>query len=254
MSQRKGFTLIELLVVIAIIALLLSIVMPSLKRAKESAMRIVCMNNLSQIALAWYLYAEDNDGQLCSPPNLAQPDPLYEWIRIPVYPLNTEEEYRLAMTDGVLWPYTNDEGVYRCPTGEKEELITYSIFPSMGWKSRDQYSSLENYGTPYLKLNEIVSPTNRFVFTDEGRLTPDFYLVYYARDAWCDQPLQRHNEGQTFVFADGHAEHWKWIDPRTKEMSRLDWDTYFATWLGVPCPDNIDLDKMRMATWGKIPN
>ncbi len=57
-----GFTLIELLVVISIIALLLSILMPSLSRAREHARRAVCQGNLRQITLAALLWAEDNDG------------------------------------------------------------------------------------------------------------------------------------------------------------------------------------------------
>lgn len=254
MRKKTGFTLIELLVVIAIIAMLLSILLPSLRRAKEACQRIACLNNLKQISLSWYLYAEDNESVLCSPPNLMDPDPLYAWHKPPTWPLTTEALYLQAINDGVIWPYNENEGIYRCPTGDKGELITTSIFPSMGWKSRDKYASLVNYGTPYQKLSEIKQPSSRFNYTDEGRLTIDFYLVYYAREAWCDQPLERHNEGQTFVFADMHSEHWKWIDERTKEMSRLTWEEYAATWLGVDCPDNPDLVKMRLATWGEIPN
>ena len=67
MEKRKstrGFTLIELLVVIAIIALLLSIIMPSLKRAKELAQRISCSSNLKQLTIAWRMYADDYDGKV----------------------------------------------------------------------------------------------------------------------------------------------------------------------------------------------
>ncbi len=61
--RRNGFTLIELLVVIAIIALLLSIMMPALGKAKEKAETSICAAHLKQFGLAWYFYAEDNDGK-----------------------------------------------------------------------------------------------------------------------------------------------------------------------------------------------
>lgn len=59
--NKKGFTLIELLVVIAIIALLLSIVMPALGRAKIFAQKIICSNNLKQQSLGTILYSNSND-------------------------------------------------------------------------------------------------------------------------------------------------------------------------------------------------
>lgn len=61
MRKQNGFTLIELLVVISIIALLMSILMPALDKAKDQARRVFCLNNLHQIGLAMIMYADDND-------------------------------------------------------------------------------------------------------------------------------------------------------------------------------------------------
>jgi prepilin-type N-terminal cleavage/methylation domain-containing protein len=62
MSKRKGFTLVELLVVIAIIALLMSILLPSLTRAKMQAKEAICMSNLRQWGTIFSMYTNDNDG------------------------------------------------------------------------------------------------------------------------------------------------------------------------------------------------
>ena len=61
MRYRKAFTLIELLVVIAIIALLLSIIIPSLNLAKQKTKNIMCQNNLRQYGLCAEMYLEEND-------------------------------------------------------------------------------------------------------------------------------------------------------------------------------------------------
>ena len=62
--RARGFTLIELLVVIAIIAILASLLLPSLAKAKEQGRRARCISNLHQIHLATSMYADDNEGSI----------------------------------------------------------------------------------------------------------------------------------------------------------------------------------------------
>ena len=64
MKKQTGFTLIELLVVIAIIALLMGILLPSLRKAKQQAKMVSCGSNMRQLILGLVAYAEDNDSRL----------------------------------------------------------------------------------------------------------------------------------------------------------------------------------------------
>jgi len=62
-KRRIGFTLIELLVVVAVIAILLAILLPALRKARTLTKRIACQSNLKQIAVAWNMYLDDNEGR-----------------------------------------------------------------------------------------------------------------------------------------------------------------------------------------------
>jgi len=78
-----AFTLIEPLVVLAIIAILASLLLPTLSRAKAKAQAIVCLNNLQQLTLGWKMYTEDNNDVLVpnNPPRMwdSRGKPLPSW-------------------------------------------------------------------------------------------------------------------------------------------------------------------------------
>lgn len=108
---HRGFTLMELLVVIAIIALLMSILMPSLQRVKKIATRTVCASNLRQIAVACNAYAAANNDKLYSLENV-----IAAWI---IVHLGAEEAGYDEDVDlfKALNPYLGDENmdVWSCP-------------------------------------------------------------------------------------------------------------------------------------------
>src|SRR5688572_14076213 len=65
--RKHGFTLVELLVVIGIIAVLIAILLPALRKARQAAVTAACLSNLRQIGMAFHIYANDSKGWLPSP-------------------------------------------------------------------------------------------------------------------------------------------------------------------------------------------
>lgn len=253
--NKKAFTLIELLVVIGIIAVLLAISLSSLRHAKDCARRVVCLSNQRQLTLAWILYAGDNDNSLCSPcPDWYGDDQECSWVfwnNSWSWPKDwTTTQWEESMEKGALWEYNGKgKGIYQCPSGLKNEFITYAGFGSMGWK---ETLNRPIDGETYQKITKIPMPGKRAVFIDEGMLTPQFFGVYYNKEAWFDQPPGRHLLGTTMSFADAHAEYWEWQDFRTREICQMDFDEYLVTWYNVLCLNNEDIFKMRIAAWGNL--
>lgn len=256
---RRAFTLIELLVVIAIIAVLMAILMPSLNRAREQGRRAVCLSNVKQLALAWTMYADENDGNLVNgaagfsdtTSDWGKHENERAWIEVSNFNALWDEQIE-QIRNGALYPYLKNENVYSCPTGKRGEAITYSIAFSMNAVNHSWSQGIK--GAHCKNRNEIrPNPASRFVFIDEGSMSSDAFAVYIHQEVWFDSPPIRHGNGTNLSFADGHAEYWKWKGRETVAHGKQDEEFNRTTALTPETDAGFDdLYRMQKACWGKL--
>jgi len=287
--SRKGFTLIELLVVIAIIAILMGILMPALNRAREQGRRAVCQGNLKTLSLGWLMYADENGDKIVNgaggfhytkgggmtnngtDPGIVERAWVGKgWQDDYANPNQAnmavnEATQKLAIRQGALWSTVNNEACYKCPTGRRNECVTYSIVDAMNGLYRTGTATGGNHltavGTRIGKTvlwikrrTEIVSPpaAERMVFIDEGAMTPDSFAVNYMPGPWWDNPVVRHGDGTTVSWADGHSSHLKWSAPETIQFGRDNVNYYGGGNFNPQTEEGKEeLFQFRKMVWGK---
>jgi prepilin-type N-terminal cleavage/methylation domain-containing protein len=243
-ASHPGFTLIELLVVIAIIAVLASLLLPALSRAKAKAQGVACLSNLKQLQLGWIMYVEDNNDWLVpnNPPGYG-PD-TNSWALGDIRygnPDGTNIGYLIGDRKGSLGPYVKAHGIFRCPADRSVTKLpggnsyprvrSYSMNVFMGTKSRAGSGvpgAADDVWTIFMKrsdLNTRVRP-EFFVFMDvheDFMHTCTFDLsndVGVYGELWGHLPTARHAGIATLSFVDGHAEIHRWKDAVTLQPVR----------------------------------
>ena len=245
---KKGFTLIELLVVIAIIALLLSILMPALGIATELAGAVVCAAREKQILLAWTVYSQDNDGNLCTPRtfNYDPPNNNFDWVVFnpdsdPAYSLSgfTAEQEIEGIVRGTLYDYYEDTKLVHCPTDKRYASApafpgfsvdggyrTYSFVHHANGEFNPAYITagwMNSESELFNKLDQLRNPSSKFVLIEENDsrgMNRGSWVMKITDDPGFVDPFGVfHNMRSILGFGDGHVERIAWKDQRTEQFS-----------------------------------
>src|SRR5215471_8004401 len=262
----RGFTLIELLVVIAIIAILASMLLPALSRAKSKAQGIQCLNNGRQVSMAWRMYTDDHSDRLLYASGNAttygnDPD---TWMTggLDFNPNNRSNwDINADITKSPMWPYCGkNAAIFKCPADKsyvtvnnenrpRVRSISMNLF--LGGFHGDPPSDATSY-IIYRTYTQLANPgpTKVFVFIDEredainwGNFETDmagFQPVAPSKYALYDMPASYHGNAGGLSFADGHSEIHKWRDPRTMPPVKYEGLTFDGS-TAIPSPRNVDV-------------
>jgi len=222
-------------VVIGIIAVLASLVLPALAKAKSRGYAISCLSNMRQLTLAWMMYSGDYEDRL--PYNLGgaadrtsfAAKTNINWVNnILSWEVDADNTNATLITEASLGSYTaKNPRIYKCPSdralsaeqraaGFQERTRSYSMNAMVGNAGPlIQYGSV-NVNNPnyrqFFNLGSIPNPARIFVFIEEhpDSINDGYFLNVPGYYEWIDLPASYHNNGCNLSYADGHVEYHKW--------------------------------------------
>ena len=267
-GKRNGFTLIELLVVVAVIALLMGVLMPALRRARDAGRRTVCLSNVRSLTQAWSMYADEYDNKIVNanavriqqtgPGSYAWASDRQTWVGVWAGPYDLEA-LKAAITIGLFYPYVKTVDAYKC-TNHKflSKYIRAGTNPITQYADRrirsysivDSLHGATSYGgVPITSRSEIKNHSEKMVFFDRGAEGQAGWSIYPQTERFFNPPGIQHSKGTVVSFADGHSEYWKWEDPRTVKFSE-EWFEGSAANSVAYAKGNPDFMRLLRATWG----
>ncbi len=253
MNRSRGFTLIELLVVIAIIAILASLLLPSLAKSKEQATGARCQSNQKQLGLAFFMYADDNADKIVGMSTYREgrdfwtgPKAVKGFTGSPKD--RALEETKEGLRRGKLFGYANSVDVWHCPGDRRSRMLPGkglafdSYGAAGGLDGEDEANSIQKYG-------QIAYPSRNYVFVEEADdrgWNLGSWLVDPSPKAltWVDAVAIWHNKKSTLSFADGHAGTHRWLGPAMISSSDIGRASKFGATAKTP-QDKQDIWYMK---------
>jgi prepilin-type N-terminal cleavage/methylation domain-containing protein/prepilin-type processing-associated H-X9-DG protein len=189
-TRTSGFTLIELLVVIAIIAILASLLLPALSRAKQKAWTTACLSNVRQIGIASRMYADENQDALPRSSHQGQ-----SWV-------------------GSLQPYLGGTNLWRCPRDpNKTRTYSYAINDFLLPPEPGSTATDYNKSTSLPSASEtlfMAECADDYAFIDHFHFVPSDDGDYSPGGFASQVGVKRHQSGANYLFVDGHAQFLSW--------------------------------------------